>query len=86
MKRKYWTVKIFWVNLGQEKLILSKQPAQVQDEKNTSLFRQQLVKRGKIGQESIEESKTLNKIPMKPGTNFKFKKKSAYLLCCIPSL
>ena len=75
-----------WVNLGQEKLILWKQPAQVQDEKNASLFRQQLVKRGKIGQENIEESKTLNKISMKPRTNVKFKKKSAYLLCCIPSL
>ena len=83
MKRKYWTVKNIWVNLGQEKLILSKQPTQVQDEKNTSLFRQQLVKRGKIGQENIEESKTLNKFPWNQGQTLNSRK--SLLTCCAAS-
>ena len=54
--------------------------------KNTTLFGHDFVKRGNTGQRNIEDSKTSNEIIMKPGTNVKFTKKSAHLLCCSQSL
>ena len=51
------------------------QAGQVQGEKNTTLFGQQFIICEKMGQNNIEESKTLNKITMKPRRNFKFTKK-----------
>ena len=45
-------LKKFWVNLGQEKLIFLKQPGQVQENKNITLFGQNFVKQGNLGKKN----------------------------------